>query len=140
MTKIKKCRDCEAQGVTTLRPAPHPGPRCVTHHREVTKARKAAAHDNRVVSTYDGMGPGDYAKLYLHQGGVCAGCRRAKGTGRRRLAVDHNHETGEVRGLLCSPCNQLVGHFRDDPQAFLRLAEYLVNPPARAVLRAQEDR
>lgn len=139
MTKPRICVDCVARGGNTSRPAPYPGPRCATDHRAVVKARKAAAHDRMVVTTYQNMRPGDYQLLYVFQDGLCAGCRRARGTGRRRLAVDHNHETGEVRGLLCSPCNQLVGHFRDDPQAFLRLAEYLVNPPARAVLRAQEE-
>lgn len=135
--KPRRCKDCEAEGVTSLRPTPFPGPRCTTHHRVTQKKRRAAAHDRSVQATYD-LAPGDYGRLYEHQGGLCAGCRRAKGTGGRRLAVDHNHATGEVRGLLCTPCNQAVGHFRDDPQAFLRLAEYLVNPPARAVLRTKD--
>jgi hypothetical protein len=77
-----------------------------------------------------GLAEGDYEKLYRFQDGRCAGCQRA--TGRtKRLAVDHSHLTGEVRGLLCGPCNRMVGWFRDDPSTFGRLANYLVNPPAR---------
>ncbi len=45
----------------------------------------------------------DYDAMFLAQGGLCAICR--KPGGRRRLAVDHNHVTGEVRGLLCNGCN-----------------------------------
>ena len=137
-TKIKKCKDCEAEGVKALRPTPFPGPRCTTHHREVTKARRSAIHEKSVQRTY-GLAPGDYQRIYEHQSGVCAGCQRAKGTGRRKLAVDHDHKTGMVRGLLCSTCNEILGHYRDDPRALMRLAEYLVNPPARAVLRASEQ-
>jgi len=41
--------------------------------------------------------------------------------GKRALAVDHDHQTGELRGILCTPCNQAIGHFRDNP-ALLRMA------------------
>jgi hypothetical protein len=129
----KVCKDCVAEGVTTKRPAPHPGPRCTTHDRAVKKARRAASHERMVQSTY-GLGPGDYERLYAAQGNHCAvsGCRA---TGKvKRLAVDHNHATGEVRGLLCGPHNQLIGYNRDNPEAFRSLAEYLENPPARKVL------
>jgi hypothetical protein len=105
------------------RPAPHPGPRCATHWREEQKRRKAAAHERKVTATYD-LGPGGYAVLYATQGGVCAICRRATGRA-RRLAVDHDHRTGVVRGLLCSPCNTMLGHGRDQVAFFLRAVDYL---------------
>lgn len=127
--KIRICKDCVADGVTTNRPAPHPGPRCVTHHRAKTKQRKAVVHEQRVQTVY-GLGHGEYERLYEYQGRVCAGCLRATGKV-KRLAVDHNHATLEVRGLLCGPCNRLIGYYRDDPATFLRLAEYLTDPPAR---------
>lgn len=129
-----KCKDCIAEGVTTSRAAPYPGPRCKTHDRQVRKARAVRTHDRRVQAIY-GLTEGEYDRLYVLQGYVCAGCRRSRGAV-RRLAVDHDHATGEVRGLLCGPCNRMVGHFRDDPATFLRLADYLVNPPARQ-LRGQ---
>jgi len=116
-------------GVTGIRPAPHPGPRCATHHREVRKSRSKEAHDRYVGITY-GLGPGNYDLLYKHQGGRCAGCQRAKGIS-KRLAVDHDHKTGAVRGLLCHNCNSTLAHFRDDPVALRRLADYLENPPAK---------
>ena len=76
-----------------------------------------------VMKTY-GLEAGAYDQLYIEQGGVCAICRRATGAS-KRLAVDHDHETGRVRGLLCSVCNKLVGYFRDSPEAFRRGADYL---------------
>ena len=130
---MNRCKDCVAEGVTTDRPTKYPGPRCATHHHRVVKARRAHAHERKVQATY-GLAEGDYEKLYLYQGSRCAGCQRATGKA-RRLAVDHNHATGEVRGLLCKPCNRMVGWFHDDPATFERLAFYLRFPPARTALR-----
>lgn len=133
----KPCKDCVAEGVTTQRPAPHPGPRCATHNRVFKKAQKARTHDQMVQRVY-GLGPGDYARLLEAQGGRCAitGCRATGKT--KMLAVDHDHRTGEVRGILCGPHNQLIGYNRDNPEAFRSLADYLENPPSRRVLDQRE--
>jgi len=128
------CKDCEPG---TKRPTPHPGPRCATHHRAVVKARREAARDKRIEQTYS-LSPAEYEALLAIQGGVCAICRRATGKV-RRLAVDHDHSCCDgptscgrcVRGLLCKPCNRMLGHLRDDPEAARRAAEYLTYPPAR---------
>ena len=128
-SKRKVCKDC---GPESKRPAPHPGPRCATHHREIVKARKASKHELWVQATY-GLGPGMYALLKDAQGGTCALCGRATGV-RKKLAVDHDHKSGYVRGLLCGPCNKLLGFARDNPEFFRRCAEYLEEPPAFAVI------
>lgn len=104
--------------------------------RRRTSAQKAAdgaatarARELYVQRTY-GISPAMYRALETYQGGTCWGCRRARGVS-KELAVDHNHATGEVRMLLCSTCNQLVGHFRDDPLALIRLGLALISPPSR---------
>jgi hypothetical protein len=89
--------------------------------------RKKAAHEKMVSSTY-GLPPGHYEKLKAFQGGVCFICQRATGKV-KALAVDHNHATGVVRGVLCGICNQLIGHLRDDPERARRIATYLEDPP-----------
>lgn len=62
--------------------------------------------------------------LLSGQGGVCAICLKPCMTG-QRLAVDHDHVTGVVRGLLCRKCNIGIGHFGEDPAVLLRAIEYL---------------
>jgi hypothetical protein len=98
----------------------------------VKKAAAEKAHRAMTARVY-GLSDGDYDKLYEAQNGRCALCQVA--TGRtKRLAVDHDHATGEVRGILCSVCNRMLGHGRDRTDFFLRVIEYLTAPPARDVL------
>lgn len=98
----------------------------------VKREQRERAHRLYVAKTY-GIQPEDYDRLYAQQGGRCFICQRA--TGRtKRLAVDHDHATGLVRGLLCKQCNWLLGHARDNPAMILRAVEYLLNPPAKEVI------
>ncbi|ALH46909.1 endonuclease VII [Mycobacterium phage Theia] len=135
------CKDCIEEGITTIRkPAttkagkPVPGKRCVTHERARKARTKDAAWERRLMETY-GITAKEYWMIYEFQGGKCYICQRATGKGRKKLSVDHDHNTGFVRGLLCGPCNRdVVGHLRDDPEAFQRGADYLKFPPAIAVI------
>ena len=66
------------------------------------------------------MTPADYYRMLAQQDKVCGICgkpetRKVKGT-LCKLAIDHNHATGEVRGLLCSRCNLGLGVFNDSQQ------------------------
>lgn len=105
------------------------GGRCRTHWHLEKARRRAASHEKRVQGVY-GLPPGAYRKLYEFQDGKCAICRRATGAS-RRLSVDHDHRTGLVRGLLCRPCNDLLGHIRDDLDTVRLIHRYLTSPPAR---------
>lgn len=74
----------------------------------------------------------DYNQMVQKQGGLCAICKSPEtGTNGRwemsilQLAVDHNHKTGKVRGLLCRRCNQALGKLEDDPALFEAAATYL---------------
>ena len=124
----RPCRDCGS----TSRKTSAPGPRCATCHRTRKKALKEAAHGRWTLKTY-GITSDQYWALYGAQGGTCYICQRAKGT-TKKLAVDHDHATGYVRGLLCGPCNKVIGHFRDDKTTAYRAFNYLVEPPAFGVI------
>jgi len=72
------------------------------------------------------VGLAEYNALLEIQGGVCAICGSDDPkTGGRSFAVDHDHVTGKVRGLLCSPCNRALGGFNDDPVRLQRAVDYL---------------
>lgn len=76
-----------------------------------------------------GMTPVEFAARLAEQSGRCAICPAEFGATRagkkQRLAVDHCHETGKVRGLLCANCNNGLGRFKDDPGLLERAAQYL---------------
>ena len=65
-----------------------------------------------------------YEELLGEQAGACAICGLAETTG-RRLAIDHDHKTGRIRGLLCSNCNRGIGHLKDDTRLLSKAIEYL---------------
>lgn len=99
-------------------------------HREKLKrlareADKAAKRDSRLRRTF-GIGADEFDALLAEQGGGCAICQSRIGdSAGRRLAVDHCHDSGAVRGLLCSACNLGLGKFGDDPDRLERAAVYL---------------
>lgn len=76
--------------------------------------------------------PEAYAQIEAFQGGVCAAC--GKPAERVRLAVDHEHSTGRVRGLLCWICNRALGFICDRQDVAEGLALYLLDPPAPKAL------
>lgn len=129
----KRCKDCVAENITTNRKiVPGSGGRCATHHRAFKNKRKDYTHSEHIMRLY-GLTSEEYWQIYRFQGGTCAICQRATGA-RRKLAVDHDHATGAVRMLACTRCNRMMGHLRDDPEAFERAAECLRNPPADLAL------
>lgn len=120
----RACRDCDG---TTKRPAPWPGPRCASHHRERTAEVADRAWARRLAKEYD-ITPVEYWRIYDAQGGKCAICQWATGK-RKRLAVDHDHSSGLVRGLLCGSCNrELLGRYGQE--SLERALAYLDDPPA----------
>ena len=58
-----------------------------------------------------GISETEYYRLLKEQGGVCAICHNVQHT--KLMAVDHNHDTNETRGLLCNTCNLGLGYLRD---------------------------
>ena len=138
--KPRECVDCIAAGVTTRRPAPHQGPRCATHWRAKKSERKQTARARRWESVYS-ITAEQYEILYQFQGGRCAICRKGRGLS-KALAVDHDHSCCDgptscgscVRMLLCTTCNQFLGHIGDSVEAAQRMVDNLIDPPARAAL------
>jgi hypothetical protein len=131
--KPRQCVDCSAEGVSSKRKTPHPGPRCATHHRAKRRQRSSGYWAGRILATY-GITEDEYWAIYEFQGGRCYICQRANGN-YKRLSVDHDHKTGVVRGLLCTMCNKYtLGWARDSVEFFGRAIKYLTDPPAVQVI------
>lgn len=71
-----------------------------------------------------GLDKQDFIDLMSKQGGCCAICGQPPAKG-RKLHVDHDHDTGKVRALLCRLCNVGIGHFRHDPALLSRARLYI---------------
>lgn len=72
-----------------------------------------------------GLSETDYEQMLIKQNGVCAICSKPQKPSTKRLAVDHCHTTGIVRGLLCSGCNTAIGQFNDNIETLKSAISYL---------------
>jgi hypothetical protein len=80
-----------------------------------------------------GIGLVEYAAILEKQGGGCAICgappSKRPRSDRATLCIDHDHTSGEVRGLLCRGCNHGLGQFADNAEILEKAAAYLRSPP-----------
>jgi hypothetical protein len=146
---IKTCKACknaysrewrdrnpERTAEYTRRKNDRPGFR--EEHREKMRARyhrlgPVANRDRQLQRNY-GITLAEYEERLRMQGGVCAICGTEPMLADRvdarwvdsLLVVDHCHETGVVRGLLCSTCNLAIGYLKDDPNRMLSAAAYVL--------------
>ena len=73
-----------------------------------------------------GLALEDYDRMASDQGGVCAICGGPPNGGVARLCVDHDHDSGEIRGLLCNLCNRMIGFAKDDAELLQRASDYIL--------------
>lgn len=87
-------------------------------------------HRNHNLKQRYGITPEEYESILAAQNFMCAICEVEIShaleykTG-RTVAVDHNHETGEIRGILCSKCNLVLGHARESTDILYKSIVYL---------------
>lgn len=86
---------------------------------------KTCWHNDQMVRNY-GIGLDEYERMLEEQQGVCAICGLEQNSKRNtRLCVDHCHDTGSVRGLLCDRCNRGIGLLQDDYRILNKASDYL---------------
>ena len=102
------------------------------------EAFKAARKNDYYVLRLYGLTIAEYDALLASQRGVCAICGKpetkkyGRTGGSYRLAVDHDHETGRVRALLCHACNVAIGSFNHDAELLALAIRYLLEHKAKA--------
>lgn len=70
-----------------------------------------------------GLTRSQYDTMFEARDGLCGICKRSQPE--KKLAVDHCHRTGKIRGLLCKHCNMGIGQFGDDPERLIAAATYI---------------
>lgn len=156
-TTVKVCRDCGEE--VSLADFYQSAGVFSSYCKPCTRKRSAAVYLRDPEAAYAkhqvamrrlryGIEPEQYDAMVSAQDGVCAICRQpesittAAGRG-WDLSVDHDHETGHVRGLLCNRCNALLGHAQENTATleaasayllFHRLADLAVGEPAELQL------
>lgn len=89
---------------------------------ESTKKKEIKIKDTYLNYTY-GISKDDFDSLYKAQKGKCVICDQKKTE--KEMVVDHDHSTENVRGLLCSSCNLMLGHGKDNPKVLINAARYI---------------
>lgn len=98
------------------------------------KAEKAVKAKDKRLRQHFGITFDEYMAIYEAQGGKCGICKRPRSDFKNSLAVDHNHKTGLVRGLLCMICNRALGKFLDNDDSVAAAADYISSPPSVGAL------
>ena len=98
--------------------------KCVAEKRK----SRASYYRNYNFVRYYGVTTQDRNNMHTEQNGKCKICKRPiylSGATETIACIDHSHETGEVRGLLCQDCNRGLGLFKDSKEFLLEAARYL---------------
>lgn len=82
---------------------------------------------NRLLKSKFGITIEQFNEMFKQQEGNCAICGKHQSEEYRAFNVDHNHETGQVRGLLCNNCNTGLGRFEDSIKFLRGAIKYLEN-------------
>ena len=123
--EVKTCPKCGE-----FRPTWQYKPRCKNCEICNSKRRKRDDGDARRKASWVhglkkvGATPEMYERMFTEQNGLCAICVKPESNG-RRLAMDHDHATGRIRGLLCRNCNMALGLLKDDVDRFVTAVGYL---------------
>lgn len=100
--------------------------RAKRYRRENPEAARLTVRNATLRKKY-GIVVADYDRMLAAQGGVCKICLTSEWveTTGRAFHVDHCHQTGRIRGLLCQACNTSLGKFKDSPALLRAAAAYL---------------
>lgn len=134
--ELRKCNRCHKEKPPSEFANPpgtpnRPRTRCDYCRNVALRWKRKQTHDPEqhrryVLRSRYGLTPEDFEALLAEQGGRCALCGSTNPHGRYdRFLVDHCHDTGRVRGLLCPPCNTLIGSMGDNAEGVRKVISYL---------------
>lgn len=124
----RTCHECNADFVAGTWNAKYCSDKCYkTVKNRVVKLNPNYSFNNHKSSIRQnfGLSIAQYEDMMTEQQNRCAICRIHQSEEKRRFAVDHNHDTGQIRGLLCINCNRGLGAFKDSDEMLVEATEYL---------------
>ena len=103
---------------------------CVREHQRRFRNSKPDYNHVRNLQRRYGLSVDEYQTLLANHNFACAICKveisdTVGYKSKRSVVVDHNHETGDVRGILCSKCNLVLGHARESTEILYQAIVYL---------------
>jgi hypothetical protein len=121
----KNCESCRGPRRKSMRSVPKE--ERTRRHKEwrYSNGRTKEYMDNYNMQYHNGMNMEEFEKEVLLQGGTCKICSEPPTQGFDRLCIDHNHQTMQYRGLLCSKCNTAIGLLNENPDLFQKIHDYL---------------
>lgn len=117
-------------------------PRCKRCRATGRKAECTQLNRDRMLRWKFGITADEYDAMLRAQGGGCAVCGDTRVPSHQKfLSVDHDHETGAIRGILCSGCNTALGLLGENPTRMVRLARYVAShdPSLRVTKNSPSD-
>lgn len=130
----KRCSRClevkELDAFNVVKGRPYSYCRICHHQYRNSRHDSPKRRDENLRRNY-GITSIEYEVMFSRQRGVCAACKQPETAidpytkTAKKLAVDHCHETGQIRELLCETCNKILGYIEKDPQRVAMLQKYL---------------
>ncbi len=126
--RANTCRACYAISAKSDRSQMLQKKRYAKYTKSLTKSKKiliAKSARKRLLRNNFDLTHEEYEQLHQSQNGLCAICEEDEMVDGRHLAVDHDHYTGKIRGLLCSRCNLMIGRIEKDIGITMKMLEYI---------------
>lgn len=98
--------------------------------KEQPEKHKHYGWKSRIKGMY-GITEEQYSEMFIEQEGKCGICFTSLIYRDKTTHIDHNHDTGEVRGLLCHWCNTAIGLLREDTEIMKNAIEYMTKKPKK---------
>jgi len=98
--------------------------RCKDYWNKIQESGFSLKREQQLAKIYD-LTPKEVANMEEESHGCCFICGVHKSQLKKELFIDHNHETGQIRGLLCSNCNFMLGNAKDNIEILQKGINYL---------------
>mgnify|MGYP003979568017 CR=1 FL=1 len=118
---ILECKHCKGKHVQSVK-----GLKANSWVKYCPEYRKPkTSRNNSILEKKYNISETEYLQIFKFQNGKCAICQKSQEKLTKKLSIDHDHTSKQVRGLLCPACNHALGLFKDDESIILKAISYI---------------